>query len=208
MKHAKLQGPRVSRIGLGTMGMSAYTGADRRRRVDPHDPPGARPRRHPHRHRRDLRAVHATRNWSGGPSRAAATGGAGDQVRHGLAPGGGPGTSTAARPTSAPRSRDRCGGSAPTTSTCTTSTGWIPNTPIEDTVGALAELVDEGKIRHIGLSEAGVDTIRRAHAVHPITALQIGVLAVDARPRSRGPAAAARTRHRLRAVLARSAAGS
>ena len=48
-----------------------------------------------------------------------------------------------------------------------------PNTPIEDTVGAVAELVAEGKVRHIGLSEAGVDTIRRAHTVHPITALQI-----------------------------------
>jgi aryl-alcohol dehydrogenase-like predicted oxidoreductase len=47
-----------------------------------------------------------------------------------------------------------------------------PDTPIEDTVGALAELVAEGKIRHIGLSEAWVGTIRRAHAVHPITALQ------------------------------------
>jgi aryl-alcohol dehydrogenase-like predicted oxidoreductase len=47
-----------------------------------------------------------------------------------------------------------------------------PNTPIEDTVGALAELVAEGKIRHIGLSEAGAETIRRAQAVHPITALQ------------------------------------
>ncbi|APU22489.1 aldo/keto reductase [Actinoalloteichus sp. GBA129-24] len=47
-----------------------------------------------------------------------------------------------------------------------------PKTPIEDTVGALAELVSEGKVRHIGLSEAGVATIRRAHAVHPITALQ------------------------------------
>jgi aryl-alcohol dehydrogenase-like predicted oxidoreductase len=47
-----------------------------------------------------------------------------------------------------------------------------PNTPIEDTVGTLADLVAEGKIRHIGLSEAWVDTIRRAHAVHPITALQ------------------------------------
>jgi aryl-alcohol dehydrogenase-like predicted oxidoreductase len=46
------------------------------------------------------------------------------------------------------------------------------NTPIEDTVGAVAELVAEGKVRHIGLSEAGVDTIRRAQAVHPITALQ------------------------------------
>lgn len=47
-----------------------------------------------------------------------------------------------------------------------------PNTPIEDTVGALAELVAEGKVRHIGLSAAGAGTIRRAHAVHPITALQ------------------------------------
>jgi len=47
-----------------------------------------------------------------------------------------------------------------------------PNTPIEDTVGALAELVAEGKIGHIGLSEAGVNTIRRAHAVHPVTAMQ------------------------------------
>lgn len=47
-----------------------------------------------------------------------------------------------------------------------------PGTPIEDTVGALAELVAEGKIRHIGLSEASPQTIRRAHAVHPITALQ------------------------------------
>ena len=47
-----------------------------------------------------------------------------------------------------------------------------PNTPIEDTVGALAELVAEGKVRHTGLSEAGPDTIRRAHAVHPVTALQ------------------------------------
>jgi aryl-alcohol dehydrogenase-like predicted oxidoreductase len=47
-----------------------------------------------------------------------------------------------------------------------------PATPIEETVGALAELVQEGKLRYIGLSEAGPDTIRRAHATHPITALQ------------------------------------
>jgi len=45
-------------------------------------------------------------------------------------------------------------------------------TPIEETVGALAELVAEGKVRFIGLSEAGPDTIRRAHAVHPVAALQ------------------------------------
>src|SRR5207237_444814 len=47
-----------------------------------------------------------------------------------------------------------------------------PKPPSEDTIGALAELVAEGKVRHIGLSEAGPETIRRAHAVHPITALQ------------------------------------
>src|SRR6059036_2145461 len=47
-----------------------------------------------------------------------------------------------------------------------------PNTPIEETVGALAKLVAEGKVRYIGLSEAGPETIRRAHAVHPIAALQ------------------------------------
>ncbi|GAA2308554.1 aldo/keto reductase [Streptomyces kunmingensis] len=44
--------------------------------------------------------------------------------------------------------------------------------PIEETVGALAELVKEGKVRHLGLSEAGADTLRRAYAVHPIAALQ------------------------------------
>ncbi|HEV3098733.1 MAG TPA: aldo/keto reductase [Candidatus Udaeobacter sp.] len=47
-----------------------------------------------------------------------------------------------------------------------------PDTPIEETVGAMAELVHKGKVRFLGLSEAGAETIRRAHAVHPITALQ------------------------------------
>jgi aryl-alcohol dehydrogenase-like predicted oxidoreductase len=47
-----------------------------------------------------------------------------------------------------------------------------PNVPIEESVGAMAELVQEGKIRHIGLSEASPETLRRAAAVHPITALQ------------------------------------
>ncbi len=47
-----------------------------------------------------------------------------------------------------------------------------PETPIEETVGAMADLVREGKVRFLGLSEAGSETIRRAHSVHPITALQ------------------------------------
>jgi len=47
-----------------------------------------------------------------------------------------------------------------------------PNVPVEETVGAMAQLVEEGKVRYLGLSEAAPETIRRAHAVHPITALQ------------------------------------
>src|SRR5919197_3787878 len=47
-----------------------------------------------------------------------------------------------------------------------------PDTPIEETVGAMAELVQQGKVRYLGLSEAAPETIRRAHSVHPITALQ------------------------------------
>jgi aryl-alcohol dehydrogenase-like predicted oxidoreductase len=48
-----------------------------------------------------------------------------------------------------------------------------PEVPIEDTVGAIADLVRAGHVRHVGLSEAGADTIRRAHAVHPVADLQI-----------------------------------
>jgi aryl-alcohol dehydrogenase-like predicted oxidoreductase len=47
-----------------------------------------------------------------------------------------------------------------------------PNVPIEETVGAMAALVQQGKVRYLGLSEAGVETLRRAHQVHPISALQ------------------------------------
>src|SRR3954463_7922196 len=48
-----------------------------------------------------------------------------------------------------------------------------PNVPIEETVGAIKEMVDAGYVRHLGLSEAGADTLRRAHAVHPVSDLQI-----------------------------------
>jgi aryl-alcohol dehydrogenase-like predicted oxidoreductase len=60
-----------------------------------------------------------------------------------------------------------------------------PSVPIEETVGAIADLVKAGYVRHIGLSEMGVDTIRRAHAVHPIVDLQIEYAVV-----TRGPEAA------------------
>ena len=48
--------------------------------------------------------------------------------------------------------------------------------PIEDTVGALAELVKEGKVKYIGLSECSAETLRRAHKVHPIAAVQVNTL--------------------------------
>ncbi len=48
-----------------------------------------------------------------------------------------------------------------------------PSVPIEETVGAIADMVQAGWVRHVGLSEAGADTLRRAHAVHPISDVQI-----------------------------------
>src|SRR2546423_1473745 len=59
-----------------------------------------------------------------------------------------------------------------------------PDTPIDETVGAMGELVTQGKVRYIGLSEAAPDTIRRAHETHPITALQTEY---SRRPTSRSP---------------------
>ena len=60
-----------------------------------------------------------------------------------------------------------------------------PAVPIEETVGAMASLVEAGKVRYLGLSEASADTIRRAHAVHPITAVQSRVVAVQPGHRGR-----------------------
>ena len=53
-----------------------------------------------------------------------------------------------------------------------------PNVPIEDVAGAVKDLIDEGKVRHFGLSEVGVEVIRRAHAVQPVTALKVQTLAL------------------------------
>ena len=76
-----------------------------------------------------------------------------------------------------------------------------PGTPIEDTVGALAELVKEGKVRHIGLSEAWVGTIRRAQAVHPDHRPPVRVLVVHPGSGGRGVATPAGARHRIRRLL-------
>ena len=73
-----------------------------------------------------------------------------------------------------------------------------PDTPIEDTVGAMAELVQAGKVRYLGLSEAAPETIRRAHAVHPIAALQTEYSLWTRDPEERRAADLPRARHRLR----------
>ena len=83
-----------------------------------------------------------------------------------------------------------------------------PDVPIEETVGAMGELVEAGKVRFIGLSEAAPETIRRAHATYPAVGGAERVLAVDARPRGRGAADAARAGDRLRRPTRRSAAAS
>ncbi len=67
-----------------------------------------------------------------------------------------------------------------------------PAVPIEDTVGAMARLVEQGKVRHIGLSEASAATLRRAHAVHPVTALQSEYSLWSREPETDGTLAACR----------------
>ncbi len=73
-----------------------------------------------------------------------------------------------------------------------------PDVPIEDVAGAVNELIQKGKVKHFGLSEAGVQTIRRAHAVQPVTRPPERIFVVVARTRGGGPAGARGTRDRLR----------
>ena len=77
-----------------------------------------------------------------------------------------------ARTTFAPPAKGASDDSGWRSSTSTTCTARIPATPIEETVGAMAGLVQAGKVRGIGLSEVSPETLRKAHAVHPISALQ------------------------------------
>ena len=77
-----------------------------------------------------------------------------------------------------------------------------PNTPIEETAGAVADLIAEGKVLHFGLSEASAQTIRRAHAVQPVTALQTEYSLWTRDVEAEILPAAPRARHRVRPVLA------
>ena len=71
-----------------------------------------------------------------------------------------------------------------------------PTVPIEETVGAIAEMVEAGYVRHIGLSEVGAETLRRAHAVHPIADLQIEYSLICRGIEARDPADRPRAGHR------------
>ena len=85
-----------------------------------------------------------------------------------------------------------------------------PAVPIEDTIGAIADLVKAGYVRHIGLSEVGVETIRRAHAVHPIVDLQIEYSLISRGPEADdlpGARASSASAHRVRRAVARAARG-
>jgi aryl-alcohol dehydrogenase-like predicted oxidoreductase len=174
VKHIKLRDLDVSRIGLGTMGMSfAYTGAGR---------DDAESIRTIHR-ALDLGVTLIDTAEIYGPFTneelvGRAIKGRRDEVvlatKFGMFShaGGGPGTLDS----SPANVRTAVEGSLRRLGTDRIDLYYQhrvdPNTPIEDTVGALAALVAEGKVGHIGLSEAGVSTIRRTHAVHPVTALQ------------------------------------
>ena len=108
--------------------------------------------------------------------------------------------STAGPSTSRRSPRPRSSGSRPTRIDLFYQHRVDPDVPIEDVAGAVKELIREGKVKHFGLSEAGVQTIRRAHAVQPVTALQSEYSLWWREPEAEVLPTLRGTRHRLRAV--------
>ena len=191
----------VGAIGLGCMSFSpAYGGFDG---VDPTDVI----RRaidlgvHDARHCRRLRPACERRGRGQGHRRPPRRSDRRDQVRHRLrAARVSPPSSRGRRSTCDRRSTDRCDGSASTTSTSTTNTAPTRACRSRRPSEAMAELVAAGKVRYLGLSEASVDTIRRAVDGAPDHRAAERVVDLEPRHRSRDRADVPRARHRHRAV--------
>ena len=168
------QGLEVSAAGPRLHGDVGLVRRDRRGRVDRDDPPGARARHHLPRHRRQSTAQVRRERGARRPGdrRPARRGRARDEVREHRAARTAPAASTA-RPEYVHAAIDGSLARLGVDHVDLYYQHRVDKTvPIEETVGAMAELVAAGKVRHLGLSEASPETIRRAHAVHPITALQ------------------------------------
>ena len=164
----------VSALGLGCMGMSfAYGPPPDKQEMICADSGSRRTRRHILRHRRSVRPVHERR--ARGRSARSVPRASGD--RHQV------------RVQARSEAGSRCARTAGQSTSGRVAEGSLkrlkvdaidlfyqhrvdPNVPIEDVAGAVKDLIQEGKVKHFGLSEAGVQTIRRAHAVQPVTALQ------------------------------------
>ena len=210
MKHVKLGDLDVARIGLGAWACRPRT---------PAPAPTTPSRSAPSTGRSTWASRSSTPPRSTGPSptRSSSAGriqGRRDDVvlatKFGIIshPAAAPATSTAAPRTSAPRSTARCNGSAPTTSTSTTSTAST-RTPRSRTPSARSPSSSpRARSATSGCRRPAPDTIRRAHAVHPITALQSEYSLLTRDPEPAGAAGAARARHRLRRRTRRSAGGS
>ena len=201
----------VSAIGLGCMGMShGYGPPADRQRGDRADPRGGRARRHVLRHRRGLRPVHER----GAGRRGARAGPRPGRDRHEVRLRPRAATGRAAASTAGPSTIKRsvealaASGSGPTRSTCSTSTASIRTCRSRTSPARCKELIAEGKVKHFGLSEAGVQTIRRAHAVQPVTALQSEYSLWWREPEDGDPADAARSSGSASCRSARSARAS
>ena len=163
----------VSALGLGCMGMSfGYGPAADTAGDDRTDSVGRRTRRHVLRHRRSLRPVHQRRARRRSARSVPRSGGDRHQVRVQRFEGGKQ-SGLDSRPA---HIKEVAEASLKRLKVETIDLLYQhrvdPDVPIEDVAGAVKDLIQEGKVKHFGLSEAGAQTIRRAHAVQPVTALQ------------------------------------
>ena len=193
----------VSAIGLGCMGMSFSYGPpkDKQEMISllRH---GRRTRRHVLRHRRGLRPVHERGTRGRSPRPVPRAGGHRHQVRVRPRAGSDQRPGAAGLNSRPEHIKQAVEGSLKRLKVEVIDLLYQhrvdPDVPIEDVAGAVKELIQEGKVKHFGLSEAGVQTIRRAHAVQPVTALQSEYSLWWRRARGGGAADARGTRHRPR----------